>query len=143
MPNSDRFRLDIVSPTGIIFDEEIDSVSMPTPDGTITVLAHHTPLFTKLADGEVDIKRDGKTTTIVISGGFCEIKKNIVNILSDYAIRAESIQIAKSEERKRQAEEKLKGKLDNEEFTVVDKDLRLSILELKAAEKMKKRQRVN
>ena len=140
---SNSFRLEIVAPTGIIYDDEVSSVSVPTQNGIKTILPNNAPLFTKLFEGEVEIKRDSKDTTIIISGGFCEVKNNMVNILSDYAIRAESIQVAKSEEKKRQAEEKLKQKLDNEDFTIADKDLKLSILELKAVEKMRRRQRMN
>jgi F-type H+-transporting ATPase subunit epsilon len=135
----DNILLEIVAPEGEVFKGEVDSVSVPTYQGTITVLPHHVPLFTRLSEGEVEIRNSGKTTTIIIAGGFCEIKQNSVHILSDYAVRAESIEIAKSLEKKRTAEQKLSAKLSNEDFTMADKDLRLSILELKVADKMKKR----
>lgn len=133
-----NFTLEIIAPEGDVFNDTVDSVSIPTYQGTITVLPHHVPLFTRLSEGEVDIKQAGKTTTIVIAGGFLEIKENSVHILSDYAIRAESIQIAKAEEKRRLAEDKLKNKLSNEEYTMADKDLKLSILELKVADKMRR-----
>lgn len=142
MPKSNNFFLEVVSPQGIIFEGEADSVCLPTYDGKITILPYHTPLFTKLSEGVVEIKKDNKEVTIVVSGGFLEVKDNSVHILSDYAIRAESIEVAKSEARKKLAEEKLKQKLDNEEFTIADKDLRLSILELKVAQKVRRRQRI-
>ena len=134
-----NFTLEIIAPEGDVFRDTVDSVSIPTYNGTITVLPHHVPLFTKLAEGEVDIKQGSKTTTIVIAGGFLEIKANSVHILSDYAIRAESIQIAKAEEKRRIAADKLPNKLSNEDFPMADNDLRLSILELKVADKMKRR----
>lgn len=136
---SDNFLLEIIAPEGQIFSQNVDSVSIPTYQGTITVLPHHIPLFTRLSEGEVEIREGVKTTTIVIAGGFCEIKKNAVHILSDYAIRAESIEVAKSLEKKRLAEEKIREKLSNEDFTLADKDLKLSILELKVADKIKRR----
>jgi len=139
----DNILLEIIAPEGEIFHDNVDAVSIPTYQGLITVLPHHVPLFTKLSEGEVEIKHGGKTTTIVISGGFLEIKKNEVHILSDYAVRAESIEIAKSLEKKRAAEEKLAEKLSNRDFTTADKDLRLSILELKVADKIKHRTRTN
>jgi F-type H+-transporting ATPase subunit epsilon len=142
MAKSSTFSLEVVAPTGIIYQDEVSSVSVPTPNGIITIMPYHTALFTKLSEGQVDIDKDGKQNTIVVSGGFAEVKDNSVHILSDHAIRAESIEIAKSEERKRSAEEKLKTTLSNEEFTLIDKDLKLSILELKAAEKMRKKQRI-
>lgn len=143
MARSNTFQLEIVAPTGMIFEGQADSVSIPVSEGAITILPHHTPLFTQLAEGEIEIRREGgKTENIVISGGFAEVKQDSVNILSDYAIRAESIQIAQAEEKKRQAESRIKQKLTNEEFTLVDKDLKLSILELKVAQKMRRKTRV-
>lgn len=134
-----NFTLEIIAPEGQVFSDQVDSVSIPAYQGTITVLPHHIPLFTRLVEGEVEIRQGGKTTTIIIAGGFCEIAKNEVHILSDYAIRAESIEVAKSLEKKRLAEDKMRDKLSNEDFTIADKDLRLSILELKVADKMKRR----
>lgn len=141
MARSDGFFLEVTSPQGSIFQGEVISVSLPTYEGKITVLPHHAPLFTKLAEGEIEIDQNHKKITVVINGGFLEVKENSAYILSDYAIRAESIEIAKTEERKRKAQEKLKEKLDNRDFVIADKDLRLSILELKVAQKIKKRQR--
>lgn len=141
MASDSSFLLEIISPQGKVFSDMVEAVSIPTYQGEITVLPHHTPLFTKLSEGEIEIKQSNKSTTIVITGGFLEIKENSVHVLSDYAIRAESIEIARTEERKRQAEEKLKTKLSNEEFTMADKDLKLSILELKVAQKVRHKQR--
>ena len=143
MARSNSFKLEVIAPGGIIYTDEVSSVSVPTYQGIITILPNHTALFTKLAEGEVEINKDGKNITIIIAGGFAEVKQNSVHILSDHAIRAESIEVAKAEERKRQAEEKLKQKLVNEEFTMADKDLKLSILELNAAQKMRRKQRVS
>lgn len=137
-----KFAFEIVSPTGIAFHGDVDSVSVPAEQGTITILPHHAPLFTKLAEGEVVIKEGGHVTTLVVAGGFLEVKENSAHLLSDYAVRAESIEMAKTEEKKRIAEEKLKQKLDNREFTKADKDLKMSILELKVAQKMRRKQRV-
>ncbi len=139
MARNNSIFLEIVAPTGIIFAGDVDSFSVPSYNGTLTILPHHTPLFTKLTEGEVRVNSENKDTTLVISGGFLEIKNNSAHVLSDYAIRAENIEMAKSEERKRQAEQKLKEKLDVLDFTTVDKDLKMSILELKVAEKVRRR----
>jgi F-type H+-transporting ATPase subunit epsilon len=131
--------LSIVSPQGVIFEGNVEQVSLPTVNGMITVLPHHAPLFTKLSEGEIEIVSGGKHASYVVSGGFFEINNNKGSVLSSYAIRAESIEMAKAEEKKRQTEQKLKEKLTNEEFTVADKDLKMSILELKVAQKVKRR----
>ena len=138
MPDS-KVNLEIIAPTGIVYQGQVASVSIPTYQGQITVLPHHTALFTKLSEGEVVINPSGNSDTIVIAGGFAEVKNNSVHILSDYAIRADSIKQAQVEEKKRLAEGKLKQKLTNREFTSADKDLKMSILELKVAQKMRRK----
>lgn len=137
---ADNLFLEIVSPQGIIFEGDIDQITLPGVDGAITVLPHHAALFTKLAEGEIEVVELGKRISYIIAGGFFEINNNKASVLSDSAIRAESIEVAKSEEKKRQAEQKLREKLTNEEFTIADKDLKMSILELKVAQKVRRRQ---
>lgn len=139
MALSNTFSLEVVSPEGIIFQENIQETSVPTLKGQITILPHHAPLFTKLIEGEILITKEGKKISIAVMGGFLEIKNNSVQILSDYAIRAESIEIAKAEERKRKAQETIKSKEGKKEFIVAEKDLRKSILELKVAQKIRKK----
>ncbi len=141
MAKDNTLYLEIISPEGTIFQSDVEEVSFPTAFGQITVLPHHTALFTKLDEGEIEIKKDGKNTTIVINGGFLEIKNNTVHVLSDYAIRAESIEIAKAEEKMRKAKELMHEKEGKREFVMAEKDLKKSILELKIAQKIRKKHR--
>ena len=137
----DNFHLEIISPDGIQFTGEIESVTLPTLLGEITILPNHASLSTKLAEGEIKIISGGKTTHIAISGGFFEITNNQGQVLSDFAIRAESIELAKAEERKREAETKLSEKKDTFDTKIIERDLQRSILELKFGQNIKKRQK--
>lgn len=141
MTGVSKFFFEVISPDGIFFQGEVSEVSLPTPNGEITILPNHASLVTKLAEGEIKIYQDEKEKYIAITGGFLEVKDNKVMLLSDYAVRTESIEIAKTEERKRRAEEKVKEKVDNTDFIIAEKDLRRSILELKVAQNVKKRHR--
>ena len=42
----------IATPERIVLDEEVESVSLPTEMGEITVLPHHIPLIANLVAGE-------------------------------------------------------------------------------------------
>lgn len=141
MSDSKSFELQIISPDGIIFHDQVNEVSLPTTLGEITVLPHHIPLFAKLTEGEIKIKKDGKETLIAVLGGFLEIDKVRVTVVSDYAIRAENIERAKAEEAKLRAEEAMRDKEAKIDALLAEKDLRKSILELKIAEKVRKRQK--
>lgn len=131
------FALQILSPEGQIFSDSVDEVQLPTPTGEISVLTHHIPIFAKLSEGTITIKRGGKNTVIAILGGFLEVKENVVMILSDYAIKAESIQAARSLEAKKLAEEIIKNKQSTADLIMAEKNLQKSLLELKVADKIK------
>lgn len=133
--------LEIVSPEGVTYTGEIDELIINTTQGEIAILPHHANLFTKLAEGEAVIKSHGKETSVLITGGFLEIQNNKVSVISDYAVTAESVELAKIESAKKRAEEILSGKIANEDFTLAEKELQRSILALKVAEKMRKRHR--
>lgn len=132
------FALQILSPEGQIFSDSVDEVQIPTPDGEISILTHHVPLFSKLSEGTLTIKKAGKNTLIAILGGFLKVKDNQITILSDYAIKAESIQAARSLEAKKLAEEILKNKQTTAELIMAEKNLQKSLLELKVSDKLKR-----
>lgn len=137
----DNFHLEVISPDGIQFTGEAESVTLPTLLGEITILPNHASLSTKLIEGEIKITSGGKITHIAVSGGFFEITNNQGQVLSDFAIRAESIELAKAEERKREAEAKLSEKKDTFDTKIIERDLQRSILELKFGQNIKRRQK--
>ncbi|MGE5041746.1 MAG: ATP synthase F1 subunit epsilon [Candidatus Levyibacteriota bacterium] len=132
-----HFHLEIVTPDGIIFKDDVDEIRVPTENGEITILPHHVPLYTRLAEGELHIKRGGKETLIAVMSGIVQVEKTFTNIISDYAVHADSIQVARAEEAKKRAEEIMKNQKNTAEFALADKDLRKSILELKVAKKIR------
>lgn len=139
--NQSKFFLEILSPEGEVYKDEVDEAILPTIEGEITILPNHASIFTKLSDGEIIIKKDGKKYYIAITGGFIEVNKNKVNVLADYAVRSEEIESKKAEEAKKKAEELIrqKEKINEVDFALAEKDLRKSILELKISEKLRKR----
>ncbi len=131
--------IEIVSPEGIIFEGDGDELIVPTIQGEIAILPHHTALFTRLIEGEAFVKKAGKIISYALTGGFLEVQQNKASILSDFVIPAESIEIAKVQAAKKRAEEILAGKIANEDFTLAQKDLERAILSLKIAEKVRRR----
>lgn len=143
MENNPRNRLnvEILSPEGSIYKDTASEIALPTAQGEITVLPSHTPLFAKLAGGEVVVRGGKEEIYITISGGFLEVLGNRINVLADYAIRSEAIEAQKAEEARRKAEQLVKEKKDKHGFALAERDLQRSVIELKIADKMKRRQR--
>jgi len=135
----DTFVFEIFSPQGEIYSESIKEVSLPTDRGEITILPNHISLFTKLSEGEIRILTAKGEREIAIIGGFLEVKDNKVTVLSDYAVKAENIQIALAEAKAKKTQELMRQNESGVNFAMLEKELQRSLLELKIASKMKTR----
>tara|TARA_B100001964_G_scaffold217261_1_gene257175 strand:+ start:196 stop:618 length:423 start_codon:yes stop_codon:yes gene_type:complete len=95
----------IVTPERIIMSQTVDSVSVMTSTGEITVLPNHAPLVSELKPGELKLIVDGKEELLAVSTGFIEVRdKGEVVILADTADRAEELDIEAINKAKEEAE---------------------------------------
>lgn len=97
-------QLEIVSPEGRVFTDEVEMVVVPGVDGELGILPHHTQLVTALGTGELRIRRAGTTQYMLISGGFVEVRPDKVVIMAFVAEHSEAIDAAAAAEARRQAE---------------------------------------
>lgn len=130
--------LEIITPEKIVFKDEIEEVIVPTVNGEIAILPHHIGLLTQIVPGELVIKKNNKLKSIAITEGFLEVSSNRISVLANYAIPAESINIAKVEEAKKRAEVLVREKTTDRDFRIAEAELRKTILELKVASKYRK-----
>jgi F-type H+-transporting ATPase subunit epsilon len=89
----EKFRLEILTPNGQIFDGEVVSVTLPGEEGEFGVLAHHASLTTLLTSGVVEIEVEPKKVeSILINWGVVQVdeEKVIVLVEGAVAIRGES-----------------------------------------------------
>ncbi|MBV5321793.1 MAG: F0F1 ATP synthase subunit epsilon [Sulfuricurvum sp.] len=89
----ETLQLEVLTPSGSIFNGPAKSVTLPGEEGEFGVLPEHVSLTTLLQAGVVDVhKEDGKTESIVVNWGVVQIAQNKVVVLVDgaVAIRGES-----------------------------------------------------
>ncbi len=89
----DKFKLEILTPNGGIFDGEAVSVVLPGEEGEFGVLAGHASLTTLLEAGVVDVEKEDKSVeSILINWGVVQVDEEKVIILVEgaVAIRGES-----------------------------------------------------
>jgi len=79
------FTIDVVTPEAIIWSGEAEMISARTTEGDIGILADHEPTMAALSTGAVSIVHDGGVTTAGIHGGFLQIFRNHVTLLTDRA----------------------------------------------------------
>lgn len=103
------FNLQIISPTRIFFDEDVEMVEMKTTEGEIGVLAGHIPLTAILQPGVLKIHQDGKEREAALLDGFVEIRKNKVTVLAESCEWPDEIDVRRAEEAKTRAERRIKS----------------------------------
>jgi F-type H+-transporting ATPase subunit epsilon len=130
-------KLEIVTPEGQTYAEQVEMVTLPGVEGEMGIYPQHVPLLTQIVPGEIWVRKEGRDYFLAVGEGFVEITGERVAVMTDMAIRAESIDEAKAEEARRRAEERLAGRLDDEEAAMVSAALAHSLAMLK----VKRRQR--
>ncbi len=68
-----ELELKIVSLKEVVYNGYVDSVTLPTKAGEITVLPNHAPLISHLAKGIIRTKFEGQQKPFSIDGGFMEV----------------------------------------------------------------------
>jgi len=134
-------RLDIVTAERVVYSEDVDMIIAPGVEGQLGVLPHHAPLMTMLQPGELRIKKGGEELSLAISGGFFEVRPDRVIVLTDAAERAEDIDIARAEEAKRRAQERLSHRAPEIDAARVEAALRRSLIRLKVVERRRRKSR--
>ncbi len=132
-------KLDVVTAEGVVFSDDVDMVVAPGTEGQLGILPHHTPLMTMLQPGELRVKKGGEESSLAITGGFLEVRPDRVIVLADAAERAEEIDIARAEEAKRRAEEKLKQPIAETDHARAEAALRRALTRIQVVERRRKR----
>ena len=135
-------KLDIVTAERMVYSEDVDMVIAPGVEGQLGILPHHTPLMTTLQVGELRVKKGGEEVSLAISGGFLEVRPDRVVVLADAAERADEIDLARAEEAKRQAEQRLSDRLvTGLDEARVEIALQRALTRLSVGEKLRRRRR--
>lgn len=130
--------LKIVTPEGVVLQEEVVQVTLPVEEGEVTILPEHMPYIGSLQAGEALITHaDASQTAFALSGGFVECDNNTLVVLADTAERAEAIDIERAEAAKQRAEELRSQVADmsEEEYARVAAALEKELVRIKVARK--------
>lgn len=83
----ETLQLEVLTPSGSIFNGSAKSVTLPGEEGEFGVLPEHVSLTTLLQAGVIDVqKENGKTESIVVNWGVVQITQNKVVVLVDGAV---------------------------------------------------------
>ncbi|NCN45043.1 MAG: ATP synthase F1 subunit epsilon [Candidatus Pacebacteria bacterium CG10_big_fil_rev_8_21_14_0_10_36_11] len=134
-----KFNLRIVSQERELLLTEVESVSLPTVEGEITVLFKHIPLFTQLKTGVIVYRNGDEETSAVVSTGFANVSPTgEVTVMVDSGVLARDISLEKAEQAVKAAHETMKTTQNQRELIMAEASLRQAMLEIKVAQKTHK-----
>lgn len=87
----DSFKLQIITPTGVIFDEEVNAISAKNKQGPLSVLPAHAN-FISLIEGKVEVYQGKEKKDFDVASGIIHVQKNSAAIfggLSDLGVQVE------------------------------------------------------
>jgi F-type H+-transporting ATPase subunit epsilon len=128
---ANTLKLEIVTPAGKVYSEDVELVTLPGVAGQMGIYPQHVPLITQMVPGELIVRKDGRDLFIATGEGMIEVTANRVAILTDLAIPADRIDEAKAEEARQRAEARLREKLSDEEVASINASLARSLAQLR------------
>lgn len=136
-----KLNLQIITPEKVAYKGEVDQVTLPAQDGEITILANHIPLISVIKHGKLVIKNGSEEIFMAVWGGFVEVKKNDLIIMTNTAERSEEIDEERAQKARECAEKLLaeKDKLSDVAFADATAALERSLMRLNLAKRRKKR----
>jgi F-type H+-transporting ATPase subunit epsilon len=121
-----KFPVEVLTPEGEVFSDEVEMISTKTAVGSIGVLAHHQPLLAMLDPTELRLYRSDSDVVRYAQGeGYLQMLGNHALLLVEDAHEADSLDAGELRERLQQAERDLEQAGDDtERQRVAERDKR-------------------
>ncbi len=122
----EKFPVEVLTPEGQVFSDEVEMVSTRTGVGSIGVLAHHIPLLAMLEPTELRLhKSDSDVISFAQAEGYLQVSDNRAMVLVEEAHPADALDAGSLRERLEQAErERDEAEEDSERRRVAQRDCR-------------------
>jgi F-type H+-transporting ATPase subunit epsilon len=128
---AETLKLEIITPTAIVYSEDVNMVTLPAIEGQIGILPRHIPLLTQVVPGEIIVRKGNQESFLAVGEGLVEVTATSVAIVTDMAVPSDKIDEAKVEEARARAAARLQDKLSDEEVASVNASLAHSLAQLK------------
>jgi len=80
-------KLEIVTPDGVIFDDDVKQVTVPGGEGEFGILAGHATVVSLLDTGVISIERkDSKVVSVAVNGGYVKVDEEKTLCMVDGAV---------------------------------------------------------
>jgi F-type H+-transporting ATPase subunit epsilon len=120
----EKFKVEVLTPEGEVFNDEVEMVSTRTSVGSIGVLAHHQPLLAILEPTELRLYRSDSDIERLAQGeGYLQVGRDGVLVLVEEAMAPDSLDAADLRDRLQRAEQAVEqAEPDSEELRRAQRD---------------------
>ncbi|AEE14236.1 ATP synthase epsilon chain [Thermodesulfobium narugense DSM 14796] len=133
-------KLLILTPEGVVVDEEVTFVSAMGEEGSLGIMPRHAPLVTTLKVDVIEFVKENSDREVVAAiGGILEVKDNKVTVLSDAAELAVDIDELRAKEAEKRARARLTMKTEEVDVKRAEAALARALARLKAIELLNRR----
>ncbi len=121
-----KFQVEVLTPEGEVFNDEVEMVSTQTTTGSIGILAHHTPLLARLEPTELRLyKSESDVISFAQAEGYLQVSGNRALLLVEEAHPPGELNAGELRDRLSQAERELESAgEDTEKRRVAERDKR-------------------
>ncbi|MGI6087676.1 MAG: ATP synthase F1 subunit epsilon [Kiritimatiellia bacterium] len=78
------FELEIITPTGVVYDDTAEALVAQGVDGAFGILARHAPLLAALRPGKLKVRKSNQRALYFDCGtGILEVRRDRVTVLAD------------------------------------------------------------
>src|SRR6059058_5812368 len=96
----EKFKVEVLTPDGEVFNDEVEMVSTRTTVGSIGVLAHHTPMLAMLDPTELRLYvSESDIVCFAQAEGYMQVAENRALILVEEAHEPESLDSSELKDR--------------------------------------------
>jgi F-type H+-transporting ATPase subunit epsilon len=122
----EKFPVEVLTPEGEVFNDEVEMVSTRTTVGSIGILAHHAPLLAMLDPTELRLyKTESEVVSFAQAEGYLQMANNRALILVEEAHSPNELDASELRDRLQQAERELEqAEDDSERRRVAERDKR-------------------
>ncbi len=120
------FPVEVLTPEGEVFNDEVEMVSTRTETGSIGVLANHTPMLANIDPTELRLYTSESDVVRFAQGeGYLQIGGNRVLVLVEEATPPDDLDTSELQDRLKRAEQELEGaEEDSEERRLAEREQR-------------------
>ena len=132
MADDRNFTLKIITPDRVFYEEQVSMVEFNTIEGEVGIYKDHIPMTMIIAPGILTITTGEEVSDAALHAGFAEVLPDKVTILAEIIEWPVEIDLARAEESKSRAEERIREHAPGTDMKRAELSLKRAVARIEA-----------